>query len=383
MFETNRPNFQEYDATPLDFPLRLKIQSILFIITSLIYSVFMFIPVDYEGVTDAGIVFKVNMLEAGLSSLSDLSERARYAPYILMFSSSLCVILVVLFILSAIKNYDKCRNGDKSLIVNNILLLISIPVTFVFSVDIISTYFESSMSYVDHRVGIWLAAIGIVALILVLIFGKISRVSILSTIAVILAIACFVAMFLFISNPFMVASYEGDNGEVVEINRHIEDFKRFYKDSGIRDHDLSIKRNGMVTVFNRGSFATRIMMFLPSHTLSVMMIAAYAMAISAFIITVFLIKKSCSYKKRSIGLIISKITLTISTVTFVWTFTEISKAIEDMKVWINKVISASVTVDSSFLTMTFAPTQYTLLAIAASALLLLLNVRGKRNPELT
>ena len=77
MFETYHPNLQECDATPLDFPLRLKIQSILFIITSFIYAVFMFIPVSYERVTDASIVFKVNMLEGGLSHLSGLSEQAR------------------------------------------------------------------------------------------------------------------------------------------------------------------------------------------------------------------------------------------------------------------------------------------------------------------
>lgn len=383
MFETYHPNLQECDATPLDFPLRLKIQSILFIITSFIYAVFMFIPVSYESVTDASIVFKVNMLEGGLSHLSGLSEQARYAPNILMLSSALCVILVVLFVLSSIKSYDKCRNGDKSLVVNNILLLISIPITFIFTVDVLSTYYESSMSHIDHRVGIWLAAIGIVALILVLIFGKISRVSILSTIAVILAIACFVAMFIFISNPFMIASYEGDNGEVVELNVRIENFKRFYKDSGIRDHNLSIRRNGMVTVFNRGSFMTRLMLFLPSYIPYVMFISAYAMAISAFIIVVSLIKKSCSGKKRSIGLIISKITLAIATVTFACTFVEITTAIEDMKAWIDMVLSSSVTVKSSFITMTVAPAQYTLFAIAASLLLLLLNVKCHRSDECT
>ena len=381
MLENRRPYCQEQDATPLDFPLRRKIQSIIFIIVSLIYAVFMFIPVFYERVYDASIVFKNNMLKLGLVSLSDMSDRLRYAPYILLASALVCVILVVIFILSSIKSYGKCRNGDTSLVINNILLLVSIPVTFLFPLDIAATYFDSNMSSIDQRVGVWLAAIGFIALILVFIFGKVERVSILSALAIILAIVCFASMFLFVYNPVMTASYDGANGEVANINVDLKDFEVFYNTQRISNHKNGIIRNGMVKVFNGGSFVTRLMIFLPSYLPFVMFIAAYAMAISAFIVLVSLIKKSFSDKKRSLALIISKITLAISTVTLVCTYVKISIAIEEMKAWIDMVLATTVTVDNSFITMTIAPTQYALFAIAAAVLLLLLNVKGNIKPE--
>lgn len=381
MLENIRPYCQEQDATPLDFPLRRKIQSIIFIIVSLIYAVFMFIPVFYERVYDAGIVFKNNMLMLALVSLSDMSDRLRYAPYILLASALVCVVLVVIFILSSIKSYGKCRNGDTSLVINNILLLVSIPVTFLFPLDIAATYFDSSMSSIDQRVGVWLAAIGFIALILVFIFGKVERVSILSALAIILAIVCFASMFLFVYNPVMTASYDGANGEVANINVDLKDFEVFYNTQRISNHKNGIIRNGMVKVFNGGSFVTRLMIFLPSYIPTVMFIAAHAMAISAFIIIVSLIKKSFSDKKRSLALIISKIALSISTLTFAFAFVEISIAINEMKEWINMVLATPVAVDNSYATMTVAPTQYTLLAISAAVLLLILNVKGHSSPK--
>ena len=52
-----------------------------------------------------------------------------------------------------------------------------------------------------------------------------------------------------------------------------------------------------------------------------------------------------------------------------------------MKEWVNMVLATPVTVDNSYATLTVAPTQYTLLAISAAVLLLILNVKGHSSPK--
>ncbi len=398
---TKRNNTLEYDNNndPRDefgeLHLGIKIQNVILIISSIIYTIALFVPIVYERVYDAGIVYKYDIFKIGVTALAFLDK-----PYneisvlsLIPLVSTVCLIMTFMFLASSINHYVRCERGYVSLLGRNIFFLISIPLSHLLVIGNIS---NSNMITINYMPVIALLIIGAIATLLVFIFGIGKyRVSVFSTLEIVIAIACLASVLACMYNPIFDVTFESVEDRTPMLQLDVDDFSDFYRIMGIDNHRNSMKKAGMVKFFtgndsklqsqsgsNDGeALADILMMKLPAYTPSMMLISLFIMSASSFAILGALLDKAFAVKKKRLGMIIAKVILAISTSTFFVSIIQINAAVADVKAWLAWLPTVNININSSFESLILTVTLFPVIAIAASILMLLFNVRGRYTVE--
>lgn len=383
---------QEYNNDPRDkygeLPVGIKLRNIILIVAAAIYGVAMFLPMTYQRVYDASIVFYGNMLSIGAYAVSfteRIFESFTVGAVLNMFSI-VPVVMTFSFLVSSIKNLIKFREGDSSLLGRNIFFLLAIPVSYLFVFGNLSTFYNSSMSGIIDTPFIVVVVTGVIAAILsfVLTIGK-HRASILHILAIILAVVSFAAICYCMQKPVFDISYE-DSGIEMGFELNFESFEKFYEARQLSSYKKNLFKkgilrvctgeDGVVDICNRGSIVSVLTTTVGEYVPSMMVISAVAMAMSACFVLLILVARAFSSGTKKYGIIISKVFLGISTSAFALSLVQILAALEDVKEWLYPIEAIpNIVVNPRFHTLTFSVAIYPVIMIAAAILVLLLNVR--------
>ncbi len=370
-----------------------RCQNVVFIVASIIYLVAMFMSFMYQPVMDAGpipmslFVYGVTYLASIFDNIAEnISVSALIAA--LMFA---CIVMTVSFVVSSIKNYRKCAEGDTSLFGSNVFYLVTIPTIYLLLLGYFGNAYDVFMYGLAGLGSFVVVGGGVVCIILFLLFGiDKSRVKPSSIISVILSIACFAMIFVSFMSPIFNATVEGEYGDTLSFDVDTQSFERFHDVDYIEDHLRDIEKRGIEKVFTDADFGVQrfihkderlvkiLMLSLPLYLPAVMIISLMTMILSSSAVVSALFTRAClpNYQKR--GIIIAKSILAISTTAFTWTVIRTVSAVADVKAWVATMPNLA---DAAFNTVTLIVAAFPIIAITSAILLIVYNIKAKKSPR--
>ena len=362
----------------VEVPKHIKRSNLIFIFVSVIYTICLFLPLMFTPVMDAGPIATTPIVLA----IMFLGAIGRIDPlvFITMILSISVVIITAIFLISSIKNVKRCRNGEDPLFGRSIFCLVVIPVIYSLIIAIFGMIYDCrAIALVAGGFLLVLLTFAISLIFIIVRSVDKSRVSILGKVAVIVAVISLIVICVCVFQPvFKVEAPNGFDGIAI-FEFSVGDFEDFYDSNSIQRYYKNIAEKGALKVMSdaarrvqnsgdRGEALADVMMVNSSVALPIaMLISILVIVLSASMILASLLTKLCTARGKSPSLAISKVALLISAAAFIWSIAEVSLAITEIGNTLEPLLG-----------MTFSLMAYPVVTIVASIVMLILQIKVKK-----